>query len=97
MVYALVADGREAIPPRLASAALDIDGIELAMWRAGERGVIASRAGMLRFAPGGDVADERGKRVERRRPARRAGRGGRATACFTATSTPMRSRASGPP
>ncbi|MFL5847214.1 MAG: alkaline phosphatase family protein [Solirubrobacteraceae bacterium] len=62
MVYVLVDDGRHAIPPRLAKAALGVDGIELAMWRDHDRdeGVIASRAGMLRFAPGGDVLDPRG-------------------------------------
>jgi hypothetical protein len=60
MVYVLVADGRESVPPRLARAALETDGIELAMWRSGEQAVIASRTGMLRFAPGGGVRDQRG-------------------------------------
>ena len=62
MVYVLVGDARHAIPPRLAKAALAVDGIELAMWRDHDRdeGVIASRAGMVRFAPGGDVRDARG-------------------------------------
>ena len=62
MVYVLVEDGRHAIPPRLAKAALGVDGIELVMWRDHDReeGIIASRAGMLRFAPGGDLVDPRG-------------------------------------
>ncbi len=63
MVYVLVEDGRHAVPPRLARAALRVEGIELAMWRDHDRdeGVIASRAGMLRFAEGGDVRDPRGR------------------------------------
>jgi hypothetical protein len=62
MVYVLVEDARHAIPPQLAKAALGVDGIDLAMWRDHDRGegIIASRSGMLRFAPGGDVADPRG-------------------------------------
>jgi hypothetical protein len=64
MVYVLVEDGRHAIPPRLAKAALGVEGIELAMWRDhdNDEGVVASRAGMLRFAPGGDLRDRRGAR-----------------------------------
>jgi hypothetical protein len=64
MVYVLVEDARHAIPPQLAKAALGVDGIDLAMWFDHDRaeGIIASRAGMLRFAPGGDVADPRGGR-----------------------------------
>jgi hypothetical protein len=62
MVYVLVEDARHAIPPRLAKAALAVDGIDLAMWRDhdSDQGVIASRAGMLRFARGGEVRDPRG-------------------------------------
>jgi Type I phosphodiesterase / nucleotide pyrophosphatase. len=60
MVYVLVEDARHAIPARLARAALKVDGIDLAMFSDGEEGVIASRAGQLRFAPGGDLRDPRG-------------------------------------
>jgi len=62
MVYVLVDDGRHAIPPRLAKAALGVDGIDLAMWRDHDhdQGIVASRAGILRFAPGGEVRDPRG-------------------------------------
>jgi hypothetical protein len=62
MVYVLVGDARHAIPPQLARAALDTEGIELVMWRdhdAGQ-GVIASREGILRFAAGGPIRDPRG-------------------------------------
>ncbi len=62
MVYVLVADARGAAAARLARAGLGVEGVELAMWRDGEEGVIASSAGELRFAPGGDVRDARGGR-----------------------------------
>ena len=38
MVYVLVQDARHAIPPRLAKAALDVEGIDLAMWRDHDHG-----------------------------------------------------------
>jgi hypothetical protein len=63
MVYALDEDKREQIVARSASLALSTQGVDLAMWRAGNdlgEGVIASARGELRFAPGGDVADARG-------------------------------------
>jgi hypothetical protein len=62
MVYVLVDDARGAIPRRLARAALRAEGVDLAMWRAGDEGVIASaRHGELRFAPGGELRDARGQ------------------------------------
>lgn len=60
MVYVLVDDVREAATPRLARAALGIEGVDLAMWMAGDEGIIASRDAELRFAPGGPVRDARG-------------------------------------
>src|SRR3954453_1709563 len=64
MVYVLVDDARHVIPPRLARAALRADGIDLAMGFDHDRseGVIASERGVLRFAPGGELADPRGAR-----------------------------------
>src|SRR5436190_10847167 len=64
MVYVLVDDARHVIPPRLARAALRADGIDLVMWFDHDRseGIIASERGVLRFAPGGELADPRGAR-----------------------------------
>ena len=63
-------DGLRAAPrgPRRARAAdrrdrAAIDGVDLALWRPAPReGAIAGATGELRFAPGGDVRDERGGR-----------------------------------
>ena len=68
MVYALLAEGRSATVPRIVDTALGIEGVDLVMWRPAPReGAIARRAPdggrlELRFAPGGDVRDERGAR-----------------------------------
>jgi hypothetical protein len=68
MVYALLPEGRSATVPRIVDRALEVDGVDLVMWRPAPReGAIARRtrgAGRaeLRFAPGGDVRDERGAR-----------------------------------
>jgi hypothetical protein len=60
MVYVLVEEAREATARRLARAGLGVEGVELAMWREGEEGVIGAGDRELRFAPGGDVRDPRG-------------------------------------
>jgi hypothetical protein len=63
MVYALLQEGRDALVPRIVETALAIDGVDLALWRPAPReGAIANATGELRFAPGGDVRDERGGR-----------------------------------
>jgi hypothetical protein len=51
MLYALVEEGRESLIPRLVRRALDVDGVDLAMWHAAGEAVIAGRGGELRFAP----------------------------------------------
>ena len=62
------AEGREALVPRIVDTALRLDGVDLVMWRPAPReGAIRGAAGELRFAPGGDVRDERGERWSRRR------------------------------
>ena len=68
MVYALDEQERERAAPRLAARALAVEGVELAMWFARDahgspaEAVIASAAGgELRFRPGGDVRDRRGR------------------------------------
>jgi hypothetical protein len=60
LVYVLAERAREDVAPLLAEAALGVEGVELAMWRAGGVGLIAGAAGVLRFAPGGAVRDPRG-------------------------------------
>jgi hypothetical protein len=68
MVYALVAEGRRSVVPGLVDTALAIDGVDLVMWRPAPReGAIARRTPdgerqELRFAPRGDLRDERGAR-----------------------------------
>jgi Type I phosphodiesterase / nucleotide pyrophosphatase len=63
MIYALLPEGRDALLPRIIELALEIDGVDLALWRPAPReGAIANQTGEVRFAPGGDVRDERGGR-----------------------------------
>jgi Type I phosphodiesterase / nucleotide pyrophosphatase len=63
MVYALLREGRDDLVPRVARTALALEGVDLALWRPAPReGAIASAAGELRFAPGGDLRDARGGR-----------------------------------
>src|SRR3954452_19149978 len=61
MIYVLVGAARETLVPRLVRQALDLEGVDLAMHRAGDEAVITGAAGELRFAPGGPVRDERGE------------------------------------
>ncbi|HEU4979318.1 MAG TPA: alkaline phosphatase family protein [Solirubrobacteraceae bacterium] len=63
MVYALVPEGRDALVPDLVRAAEALEGVGLVMWRPAPReGAIRGAGAELRFAPGGDVRDERGRR-----------------------------------
>ncbi|MCW3057382.1 MAG: type phosphodiesterase/nucleotide pyrophosphatase, partial [Solirubrobacterales bacterium] len=68
MVYALHESERDAMRASVATRALAIDGIDLVMWlerdahEAPREGVISSPLhGELRFAPGTDVVDSRGR------------------------------------
>jgi hypothetical protein len=62
MLYALVEEGREQLVPRLVERALEIQGVDVVIWRDGDEGAIARDGAQLRFAPGGDVTDLRGER-----------------------------------
>ncbi len=65
MLYALVAGGRDELVPRLVAAARAIEGIDLVIWRDGDRGAIAAGGHELYFGVGGDgitVGDRRGGR-----------------------------------
>jgi hypothetical protein len=62
-VYALVPapPAREALVPRLVETALGLEGVDLVMHRAPNGYAVGSSTrGVLRFVPGGDVADARG-------------------------------------
>src|SRR3954454_4570832 len=60
-VYALVDEGRQALLPRVVDAARAGEGIDLVLWHADDgEAAIARGASELRYAPDGDVADERG-------------------------------------
>jgi hypothetical protein len=66
MLCVLDPEQRDALTPRLVERARTLDGVDLVMHRAGPgEGVIAAaggRDGELRFAPGGDLRDARGRR-----------------------------------
>lgn len=66
MVYALLEEGRTRLVPELVRLAAELPGVDLAMWRPAPReGAIVGgpqRGGELRFAAGGDLCDERGRR-----------------------------------
>ena len=61
LIYVLVPEAREELLPRLVARCREIEGVDLVMWldRGGAEGVIAGERGELRFAPGGELADER--------------------------------------
>ncbi len=60
MVYVLSEDRREQVIERSLEALRELDGIDLAVWKAGEEAVVRTGRGELRFAPGGDLQDSRG-------------------------------------
>src|SRR5436305_988759 len=61
-LYVPDAERRADLVPRLARDLVQVDGVDLAMYRAGDEAVVAARRGELRFAPGDDHEDERGGR-----------------------------------
>ncbi|HEV3046698.1 MAG TPA: alkaline phosphatase family protein [Solirubrobacteraceae bacterium] len=67
MVYALHPSERDAMRASVATRALAIEGVDLVLWLerdahdAPREGVIASALGELRFAPGGELRDVRGR------------------------------------
>jgi hypothetical protein len=63
MAYALLAEGRGELVPRLVDHAAGLDGVDLVMWRPAPReGAVRSGERELRFARGGDIEDARGRR-----------------------------------
>jgi predicted AlkP superfamily pyrophosphatase or phosphodiesterase len=62
MVYALDSDKRADVVERSLAALRELDGIDLALWLAAPReAVVRSSRGELRFTPGGEVKDLRGR------------------------------------
>jgi hypothetical protein len=61
MIYALLTEGRRTLVPQIVETARAVEGVDLVMWRPkkSEAAILGER-GELRFAPGGDVRDERG-------------------------------------
>jgi hypothetical protein len=65
MIYALDPERRDELVERSVAATSELDGVDLVMWlggSGGEEAVVRSQAGELRFAPGGELEDERGSR-----------------------------------
>jgi predicted AlkP superfamily pyrophosphatase or phosphodiesterase len=60
MIYALDSDDPQNTCSRARAVARDLEGVDLVMWCHEDEGIISSRRGELRFAPGGDLTDARG-------------------------------------
>ncbi|HYN90792.1 MAG TPA: alkaline phosphatase family protein [Thermoleophilaceae bacterium] len=62
MVYALDEGRRERLVRRAVETLAEVDGIDLVITRDDGRALVRSGRGELRFAPGGELADSRGRR-----------------------------------
>jgi hypothetical protein len=64
MVYTLDEERGDRVLERAVEAVEELEGVDLRLWleRGGGEAVVASARGELRFAPGGDLEDERGER-----------------------------------
>ena len=65
MVYALDEDHSDEVIARAIAAAGEVEGIDLLLWldrQHRDEAVVSTSRGELRFAPGGDLEDERGER-----------------------------------
>jgi predicted AlkP superfamily pyrophosphatase or phosphodiesterase len=63
MVYVLDEDQRDEVTAKAIAAVEGVDGIDLVLWLGGEareEAVVLSGRGELRFAPGGELEDDRG-------------------------------------
>jgi Type I phosphodiesterase / nucleotide pyrophosphatase len=61
MVYVLDESRRHELVPRVLDLLADVDGVDLAVARSDGEAVVRSERGELRFAPGGDLVDRRGR------------------------------------
>jgi hypothetical protein len=59
-VYVLDPERAEAMSPRIARELNAVDGVDIVMWREGDEAAVLSGRGEMRFAPGGELTDERG-------------------------------------
>ena len=62
MVYALDEARREQLVRRAVDTLTEVDGVDLVVTRDNGEAIVRSRRGELRFAPGGELADNRGRR-----------------------------------
>ena len=65
MIYALDEDRAEQVIERAIEAVCEVEGVDLVLWLDrpdGREAVVRSSRGELRFAPGGELQDERGER-----------------------------------
>jgi hypothetical protein len=62
MVYVLLEEERRRAAPRVAHDLRAVEGLDLIVRLDGDEAVVWSHRGELRFAPGGDVRDDRGER-----------------------------------
>ncbi len=63
MIYVLDSERQDVLIPRVLEALRDLPGVDLAMHRSGEEAVIQAAGGhQLRFVPGGELCDLRGRR-----------------------------------
>jgi hypothetical protein len=62
MIYALDEARREQLVSRAVSTLAEVDGVDLVVTREDGAAVVRSGRGELRFQPGGDLADARGRR-----------------------------------
>ncbi len=61
MIYALDEERRDEIVQRSVQAVDGLDGIDVIAWCEGSEGVLRTPRGELRFAPGSELEDERGR------------------------------------
>jgi Type I phosphodiesterase / nucleotide pyrophosphatase len=62
MIYALDSDRREEVIDRAVEAVTELEGVDLILRRRDGEAAVQSERGELRFAPGGELEDDRGER-----------------------------------
>jgi hypothetical protein len=60
MVYVLIGGARDQVLPQVLGTALELDGVDLAMHREQGTAIVSSERGVLSFAPGQEIRDQRG-------------------------------------
>ena len=98
MVYGSSPRARERCSPRIVARRAGVEGVDLVMWRAGDRAraaIARRRAASCASRPGGDLATCAARRWSRRGRRSTRWRARSTTACCAAATTPTRSRACG--